>query len=342
MNMSASGEETFIAQHLAALTDGFPGAFGLTDDCAELMPLPGHALVFKTDPIVEGVHFFGDDAPEDLGWKALAVNVSDLAAKGARPVAYLMALTLPGKPDDAWMARFCGGLQQAQTAFGCVLMGGDTDRAKGTDGKAPLSIAVTMIGEVRSGRMVQRAGARPGDLIYVSGELGGAALGLQLRLDEAYGESWLKAPDRLAALATYLRPRPKIGLRQALQTYARSAMDISDGLIKDLERMCRLTGVGAELKLEALPLAGGVRAALRADAPLAVTLATSGDDYEVLTTVAPEVADDFETMARRSGVSVGQIGHVTAAQDVRLMDGNRAVTEQSSTGYDHFDRAERV
>jgi thiamine-monophosphate kinase len=337
--MSASGEERFIAQHLANLTDGFPGAFGLTDDCAELTPLPGYALVFKTDPIVEGVHFLSDDAPEDLGWKALAVNVSDLAAKGARPVAYLMALTVPGKPDDDWMARFTGGLQKAQDAFGCVLVGGDTDRAPDTGVPSPLSIAITMIGEVRSGRMVKRAGARPGDLICVSGELGGAALGLQLRLDEGFGRSWLAEADRAAALAKYLRPQPKLGLRPALQTCARSAMDISDGLIKDLERMCRLTGVGAELKLDALPLAGGLRAALKVDAATAVMLATSGDDYEVLTTVAPEMAADFEAMARRGGVSVSQIGQVTSTPEVRLLDAAGVQIEHRSSGYDHFDRA---
>lgn len=330
--MTISGEEQFIAAYLAPLAAAFPGAYGLTDDCAELEPLPGHALVLKTDPIVEGVHFLPVDAPEDLAWKALAVNVSDLAAKAARPVAYLLALTLPERPDADWMTKFAGGLRVAQDAFGCVLIGGDTDRRPG-----PLSIAVTAIGEVRAGRMVRRGGAEAGDAIYVSGELGGAALGLQLRLGEAAAACHLSDPDREAALSRYLRPQPRIGLRAALQAHARSAMDISDGLLKDLDRMCRLTGSGASIEWTALPLAAGVQALEAVDRDAGVRLATAGDDYEILATVAPESAIDFETAARRGGVAVSRIGHVVAEAGVRLYDPTGGEIDPGSTGYDHFD-----
>lgn len=330
--MTASGEERFIATYLAPLARGFAGAFGLTDDCAELAPLPGHALVFKTDPIVEGVHFFAEDAPEDLAWKALAVNVSDLAAKGARPVAYLLALTLPERPEAAWMTRFAGGLGAAQEAFGCHLIGGDTDRSPG-----PLSIAVTAIGEVRAGQMVRRAGATVGDAVYVSGELGGAALGLWLRQGRADAAWGLAGADRDAALARYLQPAPALGLRAALKAHARSAMDISDGLLKDLDRMCRLTGTGAEIEWAALPLAPGVRRIEAGDRDVALQLVSAGDDYEVLATVAPESAAAFEMTARRGGVAVSRIGHVVAGAGVRIVDPTGLEIEPGSTGYDHFD-----
>lgn len=331
--MPPNGEEKFIAQFLAPLSKGFPGAFDLADDCAELEPLVDHSLILKTDPIVERVHFFCDDAPEDLGWKALAVNVSDLVAKGARPVAYLMALTLPAKPEPQWMERFAAGLREAQDAFGCVLIGGDTDVRAG-----PLSIAITIIGETRSGRMVRRAGAQPGDIVFVSGELGGAALGLQLRLDGEYGRDWsLSESDRQMALARYLRPDPKIGLRTALQAYARSAMDISDGLIKDLHRMCRLTQTGARIEFDALPMASGVRAAMAEHQATALPLITAGDDYEVLATVASDHALDFEAAALSGGVTVTRIGRVVAEDGVSLMAPDGGSIHVPTSGYDHFD-----
>ena len=169
------GEESLIQGYLAPLAAGFPGAFGLQDDCALLTPEPGTELVLKTDPVMAGVHFFPDDAPDDIAWKALAANVSDLAAKGAQPLAYLMALALPVAPKHAWMQRFVLGLGQAQQAFGCHLIGGDTDRRPG-----PLTITPMVIGEIPCGQMVRRSAALSGDIICVSGSLGDASLGLAL------------------------------------------------------------------------------------------------------------------------------------------------------------------
>ena len=154
---SVGGEADIIAQ-LAPLAEGVPGAFGLMDDCALITPEAGSELVLKTDPVAEGVHFLADDVPEDIAWKALAVNVSDLAAKAARPIGYLMALAFPAAPSREWMARFAAGLRQAQQRFGCALIGGDTDRRPG-----PLTIAITVIGAIPHGRMVRRGTARPGD-----------------------------------------------------------------------------------------------------------------------------------------------------------------------------------
>src|SRR5262245_48460657 len=160
------GEEAIIAL-LAPLTEGDPAAFGLKDDCALVTPPPGTDLVLKTDPVAEGVHFLPGDPAGDIAWKALAVNVSDLAAKGARPLGYLMALSFPEAPAGAWMAGFVEGLRAAQAAFGCHLLGGDTDRRPG-----PLSISITAIGSVPRGSMVPRGSARPGDVLFVSGTIG--------------------------------------------------------------------------------------------------------------------------------------------------------------------------
>src|SRR5262245_52266792 len=165
--LGEAGEEAIIQGFLAPLAAGFPGAFGLKDDCALLTPEPGTELVLKTDPVAEGVHFLPDDAPGDVAWKALAVNVSDLAAKGATPIGYLMALSFPAPPSSEWLAAFAQGLEQAQRKFGCHLIGGDTDRRPG-----PITVSITVIGSVPQGGMVRRNTARPGDGVFVSGTLG--------------------------------------------------------------------------------------------------------------------------------------------------------------------------
>ncbi len=336
--MPASAEERFIAEYFERLSAGLPGAFRLKDDCAELVPAPGHAFIVKTDPIVEGLHFLPDDDPADIAFKALAVNVSDLAAKAARPFAYLLAIGLPERPDAAWMARFTAGLAEAQAQFGVTLAGGDTDRVSG-----PASIAVTVFGECPVGRMVPRGGAAPGDRVYVTGSLGGAALGLALRLETAGSADWpVPGAARDAALARYLRPNPRIGLRAALRAYARAAMDISDGLVKDLDRMCRLApagGAGAVIQFKDLPLFAGVDAVLAADKNAAMQLVTAGDDYEILAAVPPENAAAFEVLAAKGGAPVTCIGEVTQDADVRVLDAAGMPIEFATRGFDHFERA---
>ncbi|HUS97508.1 MAG TPA: thiamine-phosphate kinase, partial [Hyphomicrobiaceae bacterium] len=200
--LGQDGEEGLIARHFAPLTRDWPGAFNLSDDCAAIRPAPGQELILKTDPVRAGVHFFPDDAPQDIAWKALAVNVSDLAAKAARPLAYLLAISFPEKPSGDWLRAFTAGLDRAQREFGCVLIGGDTDRAPG-----PLSIAVTAIGEAPAGRMIRRGGAMPGDLLFVSGTLGDAATGLMLRSGSESTKNWpIDAAARYALIDRYLRP----------------------------------------------------------------------------------------------------------------------------------------
>lgn len=220
-----SDETELIQTYLAPLAGA--GAFCLNDDAALITFDPEHDLVVSTDLIRAGVHFFVDDNPRDIAWKALAVNVSDLIAKGATPTGYTMALALPEAPLKSWMEDFSDGLQEAQTAFGCQLLGGDCDRAAG-----PLSIAVTAFGKVPRGKFVQRTTARVGDYVFVTGSIGDAALGLKLRQNpDVYGTA-LPRDQREALLQRYLRPSPNLKAIEIVRRFATAALDVSDGLIQ--------------------------------------------------------------------------------------------------------------
>jgi thiamine-monophosphate kinase len=326
-------EDDLVGTFLAPLAAGFPGALGLKDDCAVLTPTPGCELVLKTDPVVAGVHFLAGDDPADIAWKALAVNVSDLAAKGATPRIYLMALSLPEAPERDWMARFAEGLGAAQRAFGIHLAGGDTDRTPGH-----LSIAITVIGEVPAGRMVRRAGAEAGDVLYISGTLGDAALGLALRMDGALAARLgLRADEVAHAIRRYVRPEPRFALAEVLRAHARAAMDLSDGLMKDLGRMCRAAGVGAQVSVADLPLSPAVRRALAAEPARIRDVVAAGDDYEILAAVLPAVCADFEMAARQAGVAVTRVGEITSAREVRVLDAQGVPLAPGRSGWDHFE-----
>ncbi len=326
------GEDELVGIFLAPLAAGFAGALGLKDDCAVLAPSAGYELVLKTDPVVAGVHFFADDDPADIAWKALAVNVSDLAAKGATPRVYLMALSLPEAPERDWMARFAEGLGAAQRAFGMHLAGGDTDRTPGH-----FSIAMTVIGEVPAGKMVRRAAAQAGDALYVSGTLGDSALGLALKLDAGLAVRLALTADEAAhAIGRYLRPVPRIALAEALRMHARAAMDLSDGLMKDLGRMCRASGVGARVLAANLPLSPAMRRAINAEPGRIKDAVAAGDDYEILTAVPPAACVEFEMAAQKAGIAVTRIGEITSAREVFVLDVEGVPIEPGRSGWDHF------
>lgn len=325
-------EEAIIQGFLVALAAGAPGALGLKDDCATAAPSPGCEFVLKTDAIAEGVHFLRSDAAADIGWKALAVNVSDLAAKGAKPVGYLMSLAFPEAPTREWMAGFAAGLGEAQKAFGIHLLGGDTDRRPG-----PISITPTVIGEVPVGRMIRRAAACAGDRVCVSGSLGDAGLGLRLQQEPTLAVRWKLTELQAASLRErYLRPRPRLQLRATLMRHARASMDISDGLMKDLGRMCRASGVGGSIWNEALPLSDAFKAVREADPEAAAASLFAGDDYEILTSVPPERFAPFEAEAIAAGVHIAHIGMFVAEQTVRLRDARDNDIDIGTTGWDHF------
>ncbi len=303
------GEFELIARHFAPLAG--PGAFGLTDDAATLDVPAGESLVVTKDMIVEGVHFFGHDAPTSIAHKALAVNLSDLAAKGARPLGFLLGFGRTRAQDEAWCASFASGLAALSRESCCALMGGDTVNAPA------LTLSVTAFGTVPKGRMVPRQGGEPGDLVYVSGTIGDAALGVQLRLKpDAPWARTLSASEREFLLDRYLHPQPRNVLSPALLAHARGAMDVSDGLVGDADKLA--SRLGGCFEIAHVPLSEAVRAALDADSGLIETILTGGDDYEILCAIPPDHAAAFEATAREAGVSVSRIGMLGEAGGLRL------------------------
>ncbi|HEV2628546.1 MAG TPA: thiamine-phosphate kinase [Pseudolabrys sp.] len=309
-----SAEDRLIADYFKPIAT-HPGALALTDDAAFVTPAPGTDVVLKTDAIIGGVHFFAEDDARDVARKALRVNLSDLAAKGATPLGFLVSLALPKDTSADWLKRFALGLREDAEAYACPLFGGDTDRTPG-----PVMVSISMFGSVPSGAMVRRAGARPGHRVFVTGTIGDAALGLVLR----QGATWpLTAAQREHLLARYLLPQPRNALAEVVRAYASAAMDVSDGLAGDLTKLCRVSGVAAHIDVAAVPLSDAARAAIAADAAMRETALTGGDDFEVLCTVPPARADAFRAAARAAGVPVTDIGVVEAGAGAHFMDGGR-------------------
>ncbi|KQU28988.1 thiamine-monophosphate kinase [Methylobacterium sp. Leaf94] len=329
--MARPDEDGLIARYFAPLAG--PGADGLRDDAATLSPSPGCDLVLTADAIVAGVHYFPDDPPGSIARKALGVNVSDLAAKGARPRGILLTLALPDDWTEDWLAGFAAGLADGLSEFGLDLLGGDTVRAAG-----PALIGVTAIGEVPAGGIVRRGTAQVGDRICVSGTIGDAALGLLLRRPN--GPGWagaLDAADRDALIDRYWHPRPRIGLAPVLRRYARAAMDVSDGLAGDLAKMLKGEGRSAEIDLARLPLSPAAARALAQEPALLTPIATGGDDYEILCAVAPENLNACLAAAGATGTPLTCIGTVTAGSaspSFREADGTRRVLGTGS--FSHF------
>lgn len=323
------GEFEIIDRYFAPLAAETAGAFGLRDDAALLTPAEGDELVATADMIVEGVHFRPDDRPEDIAWKALAVNVSDLVAKGAEPVVYLLSLALPAAPDLAWLEGLAAGLAAAQETFGCRLTGGDTTATPG-----PATLAVTALGRLPRGTMVRRSGARAGDVVYVSGTIGDAALGLRLLRE---GEQWgLDAAQATSLRQRYWQPLPPIGLTAALRQWARAAMDISDGLVGDLRKLCAASALGAEIHSDRVPLSPAGRAALDRERSLLETILTGGDDYEALAAVPVDAQASFEAAALAAGVTVTDIGRMVSGEGLAVRAPSGAALRFERDSYGHF------
>ncbi len=325
-------EDDLIARYLAPLAGR--QAFALRDDAALATPRLGCDLVVSKDMLVAGRHFFPDDPPDAIARKALRVNLSDLAAKGADPLGFLLGLALPDDWTEPWLAAFCAGLGEDAAAFGCPLLGGDTVATPG-----PLTLSVSVFGEVPAGGMVPRGGTRVGDRIYVTGMIGDAALGLQLRRNRAEDRAWtaaLGAADRTALLDRYLRPQPRLALRDALLAHARSAMDVSDGFLGDLAKMLRLEGLGASVALADVPLSPAVCAALVLDPRLAEAALTGGDDYEILCAVPPSSAPAFEAAGRAGGVALACVGVATTGEGVSLRGIDGAPLPLPRGSFQHF------
>src|ERR1700730_13055836 len=331
-HVEQSGEDRLIAEYFRPLAK-HPGAFALMDDAAVITPPAGCDIVLKTDGIIGGVHFFADDPPDLVGKKALRVNLSDLAAKAARPLGFLLTLALPEDVGDAWLAPFTRGLGDDAEFFGCALFGGDTDRTPG-----PITISIAMFGAVPHGKLLRRAGAQPGDRVVVTGTIGDAALGLALRRDPAAAERWGLTRDQQNDLATrYLVPEPRTAIAELLGRHASAAMDVSDGLAGDLAKLCRVSGVSAEIEIEKVPLSDAARRIVAADASASELAVTGGGDYEILCTIAVEQRDAFRAAALASGVPVTEIGRIVAGDAApRFRDRRGQVLEFARLSFSHF------
>lgn len=332
--MPRPGEDELIARFLAPLAG--PGGLGLLDDAALLAPDPGCEMVVTVDALVEGVHVLPGDPPATLGAKALGVNLSDLAAKGADPAGFLLALALPDGWTEAWLAAFCTGLGEAAAAAGCPLLGGDTVRAAG-----PLVLSVTAFGQVPAGRMVRRTTARPGDLVCVTGTIGDAVLGLALLTGGAGAWRGALGPGDDAFLVDrYRRPRPRLALAAALRDLASAAMDVSDGLAGDLAKMLRASGVGGTLDLDRMPVSPAAAAALAADPSWRDRLATGGDDYEILFTLPPARWAAMTERAGEAGLAVTAIGEVRAGAAPLEVTAAGRPHRLATASFQHFRGAE--
>ena len=322
-----SDEDKLIARYFAPLAV-HPGALGLSDDAAFIKPPAGCDLVLKTDAIIGGVHFFPDDAAQNVACKALRVNLSDLAAKGAKPLGFLLSLALPGDVGERWLTSFAEGLRSDAVLFGCPLFGGDTDRTPG-----PITVSVAMFGSVPEGTMVRRAGAKSGDHIFVSGTIGDAALGLAVRK----GQNWkLGERHRQHLLGRYLLPQPRNALAEAVRTHACASMDVSDGLAGDFAKLCRVSKVSAAIEAAKVPLSDAAKAVVASDPEMLATALTGGDDYEIVCTVPPHKADSFRAAAQAAKVAVTDIGVVEAGEGVTFLSANGAPLAFKHAAFSHF------
>jgi thiamine-monophosphate kinase len=326
----ASGEDSLIARYFMPLATD-PGAFGLSDDAAVLKAL-GQDIIVTTDAIVEGVHFLPDDPPQTIAKKALRVNLSDLAAKGATPAGFVLTLALR-KVDESWLAAFARGLGEDTSAFTCPLLGGDTVSTPG-----PLMISITAFGRVPEGRMIHRSGARPGDHVVVTGTIGDAALGLDiLRKGRVATALANDTTSRDMLVGRYRMPEPRNALASAIRAHAHAAMDVSDGLAGDLAKLCAASTVSAAIELAAIPLSKGASTALKAGAVTLSEIVSGGDDYEILCTVAPDALKPFVEAARTSGVAVNRIGTIVAGKAApKFLDAKGAELALTRRSYSHF------
>jgi thiamine-monophosphate kinase len=301
---------------------------GIGDDAALLKPPPGQQLVACTDTLVEGVHFPRGTAPQDIGWKSLAVNLSDLAAMGATPAWAMLALTMP-RADPRFVEGFADGFAQLARTHALSLIGGDTTQG-------PLSVTVSAFGFVPEGRALLRSGARAGDAVFVTGTLGDAAAALRLIQDSGLGtRDSTNEQARSELLPRLNRPEPRVGAGLALRDVASACIDVSDGLLADLGHICEASGVGAIVEVDALPLSSAMLALFDADERRALAL-SGGDDYELCFTASVGRADRIAADFARLGFGAARIGRIVAEPGVRVRDANGSTVEPPRRGWQHF------
>jgi len=325
-----SGEDSLIARYFKPLAND-PGAFSLDDDAAALKA-HGEDVVVTTDAIVEGVHFLPDDPPDTLARKALRVNLSDLAAKGATPAGFVLTLALRGV-DEAWLAAFASGLGEDAKSFACPMLGGDTVSTPG-----PLMVSITAFGRAPEGRMVHRSGARPGDHVMVTGTIGDAALGLDILKGGRVASALAADPAAKELLVSRYRvPQPRNALAIAVRDHASAAMDVSDGLAGDLAKLCAASGVSATIHAPLVPTSAPAAGLLARGVVGLETLISGGDDYEVLCAVPEPRVAFFLRDAGKAGLAVTSIGTISAESGPpRLLDAQGKEIALGRLSYSHF------
>ena len=309
-----------LATHEAALE--------LLDDVAILSPKAGMQIILTTDAISQGIHFIGDEPPSEIAQKLMRVNLSDIAAKGGVPIGYLLDIMLPRELTDEWFENFASGLARDQKEFGLSLLGGDTISTSGTP-----SFSMTMIGEVPNGKALLRSGAKAGDAIVVSGNLGEGAAGL---LASCKKLSAISDIDAAYLISRYRLPQPRLAAGRAMQNIANASMDISDGLMQDLGHMCKASGVGATVHVETIPITASIRKLWLSGDMTTEDIVAGGDDYELLFALPPAQISNLPKLSKKAGAPLTIIGEFTDAHsDVRLQrDGN--LVSLTKQGYSHF------
>jgi thiamine-monophosphate kinase len=325
----ASGEDSLIARYFRPLATD-PGAFQLDDDAAVLKAL-GDDIVVTTDAIVEGVHFLPDDPPDTIARKALRVNLSDLAAKGATPAGFVLTLALRNA-DEAWLKPFAAALGEDAKQFGCPLLGGDTVSTPG-----PQMISVTAFGRVPAGKMVHRSGARPGERVMVTGTIGDAALGLAVLKGGKVHAATSDAAARSMLVGRYRVPQPRVKLAEIVRAHASAAMDVSDGLAGDLAKLCGVSGVSAAIDLASIPLSDAAGDLVSRGVVGVEALIAGGDDYEILCAIPEDRVEAFTGAALGAGVKVSSIGTVVAGTSApKFVDQQGREVALERLSYSHF------
>jgi thiamine-monophosphate kinase len=326
------GEFELIADLFAPLAARNPGALGLRDDAALLDLPPGCQAVSTVDAMVEGVHFFPEDAADLVGQKLLRVSLSDLAAMGATPLSYFLTLVRPSTISETWLQRFVRGLADDQQEFGISVAGGDTVSTSG-----PLVLSLTAIGFVKKGQAIERRGSTPGDDLYVSGTIGDAGLGLELvqgNIEQTFQA--LSRSDRNYLVARLQRPDPRVNIGQKLAGLATAAVDISDGLIADVSHIAVTSQVGLVIELPGLPVSDAAKRVTGDDELKILSLMTTGEDYELAFTAPPHLAGDIRKCAATSGLPLTKIGTVVEGSGVVVRDRAGNDMEVKAAGWVHF------
>jgi thiamine-monophosphate kinase len=318
---SAIREFELIADVFAPLADS-KGALRLKDDVALLRARAGHDVVVTTDAIVEGIDFFANDPPDTIAKKALRVNLSDLAAKGAEPLGYLLTLMLPERINSAWLRKFARGLKADQKKFGVSLYGGDMSATRG-----PLSVSITAFGHVPRGRAILRGGAKPGDIVFVTGTIGDGGGGLAA-LKSKRGDHFL--------IRRYRLPEPRVAFGLRLRGVATAAIDVSDGLLADLGHIADVSKVHVVVELSRVPLSKSLQRAWGIHKAARVRAATAGDDYEIAFTAPPRSREKIVEAARKSRTAVTEIGYVKAGWGVVLLGAGGKPIRVKRKGWEHF------